>query len=87
MEEEEKITLTNMTLQEHRFIKNLKLKNDKEYVRNPYTGRGIYLTPLQVAVYDYIKGCEAIGSRSKNKSIAISIFQKYWPKEYMVLLD
>ena len=84
---EERETLTNMTLQEHRFIKNLKLKNEKEFVRNPYTGRGKYLTPLQVAVYDYIKGCEALGGHSKNKVIAIGIFKKYWPEEYMILLD
>lgn len=85
--EDEIETLTNMTLQEHRFIKNLKLKNEKEFVRNPYSGRGMYLTPLQVAIYDYIKGCEALGSHSKNKTIAIGMFQKYWPKEYMTLLD
>ena len=85
--EDERETLTNMTLQEHRFIKNLKLKNEKEFVRNPYSGRGINLTPLQVAIYDYIKGCEALGSHSKNKIIAIGMFQKYWPNEYMTLLD
>lgn len=85
--EEERETLTAMTLQEHRFIKKLKLKKEKEMVRNPYSGSGVYLTPLQVAVYDYIRGCEILGSKTKDKEIAIGIFKKYWPKEYQILLD
>ena len=85
---EEKLpNLTEITLSEHRFIKKLKLKNEKEFVRNPYTGQGVYLTPLQVAIYDYIKGSESLGVRNKDFHTGVSMFSKYWPKEYMILLD
>ena len=85
---EEKIpNLTDMTLKEHRFVKKLKLKSEKEFVRNPYTGKGVYLTPLQTAIYDYIKGAECFGSKNQDFQTGISMFQKYWPKEYMSLLD
>jgi hypothetical protein len=79
--------LTGMTVKEHRLIKKLKLKNEKEFVRNPYTGNGVNLTTLQVAIYDLIKGCEAIGNRGQDFQTGISMFQKYWPREYMILLD
>ena len=85
--EENLPNLTAMTLTEHRFVKKLRLKNEKEFVRNPYTGNGVYLTPLQVAIYDYIKGAEAIGSKNKDYQTGISMFKKYWSKEYMILLD
>jgi len=29
-----------------------------EFVRNPYSGEGIILDPVAVAIYDYLKGCE-----------------------------
>ena len=64
--EEKKPSLTEMTLKEHRFVKKLKLKNEKEFVRNPYTGNGVNLTPLQVAIYDYIKGAEALGNHGQD---------------------
>lgn len=85
--EEKKPSLTEMTLKEHRFVKKLKLKNEKEFVRNPYTGNGVNLTPLQVAIYDYIKGAEALGNHGQDFQTGLSMFQKYWPKEYMILLD
>ena len=85
MEEEQ--NLTQITVKEHKLIKKLKLKSEKEFVRNPYTGNGCYLTPLQAAVYDYIKGCEALGSHKQDLETGLGMFQKYWPKEYMILLD
>lgn len=85
--DEKKPDLTEMTLKEHRFVKKLKLKNEKEFVRNPYTGNGVNLTPLQVAIYDYIKGAEALGNHGQDFQTGLSMFQKYWHKEYMVLLD
>lgn len=29
-----------------------------EFVRNPYSGKGIILDPVAVAIYDYLHGCE-----------------------------
>ena len=85
--EDEKYSLTCMTVKEHKFISKLSIKSEKEFVRNPYTAKGCTLSPLQVAIYDYIKGCESLGSYGKNFETALGMFKKYWPKEYMVLLD
>ena len=37
---------------------------DKEpvFVQNPYSGEGCVLKPDAVAVYDWVKGCEALGN-------------------------
>lgn len=82
-----KVELTCMTRKENEFIKKLKVKSEKEFVRNPYTGCGTYLAPVQVAVYDYIMGCEALGNHGEDFKTAIQMFRKYWVEEYMILLD
>lgn len=57
-----------------------------ETIKNPYSGEEIELSPDAVAVYDTIKGAEMLGNLDHMQK-GISWFQKYYPKEYMVLLD
>jgi len=61
---------------------------DKEpvFVQNPYSGEGCVLKPDAVAVYDWVKGCEALGD-VKSMYKGLDWFKKYEPDAYMVLLD
>ena len=61
---------------------------DKEpvSVKNPFTGETAVLTPEEVAVYDYLKGCELIGD-FKGLRKGIDWFIDNNTDAYMVLLD
>ena len=59
---------------------------DKETITNPYSGDTCELDPQGVALYDYIKGCEAMGLYDKMQ-VALSLFRKLYPDEYYTLLD
>ena len=68
------------------WISQLAVGVDDEEVRNPYTDESVLLEPLEVAVYDFIKGCEALRQwHSMDK--ALDWFRSKNPKAYMVLLD
>jgi len=55
-------------------------------VKNEMSGESCMLPPDAVAVYDTIKGAELLGVYPiMNKGIIW--FKKYFPKEYMILLD
>lgn len=55
-------------------------------VRNRFGGESCMLTPEAVAVYDTIMGAELI-SDHKTMRKGLEWFRKYYPKEYMILLD
>jgi hypothetical protein len=55
-------------------------------VRNPFSGEAAVLTPEEVAVYDYIKGCEMLGDY-QGVSRGLDWFQRKNPEAYMTLLD
>jgi hypothetical protein len=55
-------------------------------VQNPFSGETCMLEPDAVSVYDTIKGSEMIGDY-KTVQKGLEWFAKYFPKEYMVLLD
>ena len=55
-------------------------------VKNPFTGESIELNPEEVAVYDYLKGCELIGD-FKGLRKGIDWFIDNNSEAYMVLLD
>ena len=64
-----------------------------EEIKNPFSGEKVMLEPDAVAVYDSIKGAEILadqnnGDDSKWETVrkGIAWFQKYYPKEYMILL-
>lgn len=60
---------------------------DKEpvMVKNPFGGSCL-LEPDAVAVYDTIKGAEIIGKYDLVRK-GCAWFRKYFPEEYMILLD
>ena len=55
-------------------------------VENPYSGQKVTLLPTAVAVYDCIKGAEALEDYDTMQK-GLDWFTKHYPKEYMVLLD
>ena len=55
-------------------------------VKNPYSGDSIELTPEEVAVYDYLKGCEMMGDY-KGLRKGLDWFIDNNPEAYMTLLD
>jgi hypothetical protein len=57
-----------------------------ETVRNPYTDESCELEPQAVALYDYIKGCEAMCLYSE-MNVVLTLFRKLYPNEYYILLD
>ena len=57
-----------------------------EEIKNPFSGEKVMLEPDAVAVYDTIKGAELVGNNDHIRK-GITWFQKYYPKEYMILLD
>lgn len=55
-------------------------------VKNPFSGESFTLTPEEVAVYDYLKGCEMIGDH-KGLRKGIDWFIDNNTEAYMALLD
>lgn len=65
-----------------------------EYVENPFSGEAIFLDPISLSVYDFIKGCEAFSNKGilskdiiRDFDMSIDWFIKNNPKAYMILLD
>lgn len=63
-----------------------KSSTKKETIRNPFSGDTCELEPQGVALYDYIKGCEAMSLYSKMQT-ALNLFRKLYNDEYYTLLD
>ncbi len=61
---------------------------DKEpvEVKNPFSGESEILTPEEVAVYDYIKGCELMRDYDGVRK-GLDWFSRKNPEAYMTLLD
>ena len=57
-----------------------------EKVYNPYSGSGAELPPDAVAVYDIVLGAERLEDYERLRA-GLDWFRKYFPEEYMVLLD
>ena len=55
-------------------------------VSNPFSGQTATLQPTAIAVYDCIKGAEAVGEYDTVEK-GIDWFIKHYPKEYGILLD
>jgi hypothetical protein len=62
------------------------LGTEPEVIANRFTGESVTLPPDAVAVYDTIIGCERFGDY-KTMRKGLDWFRRYFPKEYMVLLD
>ena len=68
------------------WVNELSVGKTNEIVNNPYTGASEELKPLEVAVYDYIKGCEGWGLYNEMQK-GLDWFRKSNPNAYMTLLD
>lgn len=55
-------------------------------VRNPFSGETCTLIPEELAVYDYLKGCEMLGDYDGVRK-GLDWFAKMNPEAYMTLLD
>ena len=55
-------------------------------VKNPFSGQKCVLQPTAIAVYDCIKGAEAVEDFDMVRK-GLDWFIKFYPKEYGVLLD
>ncbi len=55
-------------------------------VRNPFSGESYTLSPDEVAVYDYVKGCELVQDYAGVRK-GLDWFSRNNPEAYMVLLD
>jgi len=55
-------------------------------VRNRFGGESIVLQPEELAVYDYLMGCEMMGDY-KGLRKGLDWFMENNPEAYMVLLD
>lgn len=55
-------------------------------ITNPFSGESVMLEPDAVAVYDCIQGANMIGDY-KTVRKGLDWFIRFFPKEYMVLLD
>jgi len=85
--EDPKESRTGDTNKETLLLQGLHVRSQEdEQVRNPYSGATATLSPVAVALHDYIKGCEVTG-RYKDMETALDIFRKRWPEAYMTLLD
>lgn len=59
---------------------------NNEVVTNPFSGASIELKPEEVAVYDYLMGCQMLGDH-KGLRKGIDWFIENNVEAYMVLLD
>ena len=59
---------------------------EKEMISNPFSGQSCLLEPDAVAVYDTVMGANQFGDY-KTVRKGLDWFMKYFPKEYMILLD
>lgn len=83
-----KINGKSITKSEAKFLADLYLGDETHMntIINPFSGETAELSDLQLAVYDFIKGAESFAN-VKSLRIGLDFFRKYWPHEYMVLLD
>jgi hypothetical protein len=59
---------------------------EPQEVTNPFSGDSVVLQPAAIAVYDTIMGANMIGDYNTVQK-GCTWFRKYFPAEYMVLLD
>lgn len=67
-------------------FEGIQVGSEKEIVGNPFSGEIAMLEPDAVAVYDVVKGAELVEDYARVRE-GLDWFRKYFPQEYMVLLD
>ena len=62
------------------------LDSEPVQVTNPFSGESCVLDPVAVAVYDTIMGAQQFGQYQVVRK-GLDWFRRFYPAEYMVLLD
>jgi hypothetical protein len=75
-----------LSAKDQALIDSLQIGTEKEIVTNPFSGDKAELEPEAVALYEFIKGSEALKLYKKLQQ-GLNIFRRKWPNEYMTLLD
>jgi len=78
--------MTKLTPAQEKFIATLEVGTENEDVTNPFSGVTCNLTPVGVALYDFIMGAQMLG-KYKDFDRARYIFAELFPDEYMKLID
>ena len=73
-------------MNKNNWINELQDGTKSKIITNPYNNKSMELNPLEIAVYDFIKGCEFMGMNVP-MSWGISWFIDNNPKAYQILLD
>lgn len=81
-----KIKEIKLSKKDQALMDGLKIGTENETIINPFSGDTCELVPEAVALYDFIKGSEAMGLHKKMAQ-GLSIFRRKWSSEYMTLLD
>ena len=81
-----KMNNNNLNNASKEWINDLHVGTKSQIVKNPYSKESMELTPLEVAVYDFIKGCEFMGMNVP-MSWGISWFIDNNPEAYQTLLN
>ena len=84
--ESKRATFSLNKITDEQLIKGLKIGKNKEYRTNVFSGKGVTLEPLAVALHDRIKQWES-SNHVNLFHIALNIFRKKYSDEYYVLLD
>jgi len=75
-----------MSKRDDTLIASLQIGTESEVIKNPFSGESCELEAKGVALYDFIKGCEATQLYDKMQQ-ALTLFRKLYPNEYYILLD
>ena len=75
-----------MSKRDDTLMASLNIGTDSEVIRNPFSGKSCEVDAEGVALYDFIKGCEATQLYDKMEQ-ALTLFRKLYPNEYYTLLD
>ena len=67
-------------------FENMLIGTEPEIITNPWSGHSATLIPEAVAVYDVIKGAEAIGAYQIVRD-GLDWFRENYPEEFYILLD
>ena len=75
-----------MSKRDDTLMASLNIGTDSEVIRNPFSGKSCEVDAEGVALYDFIKGCEATQLYDKMEQ-ALTLFRRKYPNEYYTLLD
>ena len=62
------------------------IMDEPETITNPFSGESVVLEPVAVAVYDVIMGAQQFGHYQTVRK-GLDWFRRFYPREYMILLD